>query len=121
MILALGLVLGTFPVFGLPTLFCALAALRLKLNFPALQLVNQISSPLQLALLIPLARAGTRIFGPHVAHAAPLVKLAGLAILHAIGGWFCICVPMGFVLYAALMFALSLRPEVREADCPARS
>jgi hypothetical protein len=109
LITAVGLVLGTFPIFGLPTLFCMVAALRLKVSFPALQLVNQISSPLQLALLIPLARAGERIFGPHASHPVPLVKLAGLALLDAVGGWFCICVPLGFVLYAALMEAWTHR------------
>lgn len=118
LILSVGLVLGTFPVFGLPTLFCAAAALRLNVNFPALQLVNQLSSPLQLALLIPLARAGARIFGPHVAHTVPAVKLAGLALLHAVEGWFCICVPLGFVLYATIMFALSLRRPVDSCSAP---
>src|ERR1039458_6321047 len=59
-ILAVGLVLGTFPMYGCPTVFCLLAAIALRLNAPALQLVNQLSSPLQLALLIPFARLGER-------------------------------------------------------------
>ena len=38
--IALGFVLGVFPVPGCPTLLCALAALALRLNGPAVQAVN---------------------------------------------------------------------------------
>ena len=104
LILAVGLVLGTFPVFGLPTVLCLAAAVCLKVNLPALQLVNQLSSPLQWLLLFPLEHAGSRLFGP-------ASKLSG-AVLHAIAGWFCICVPLGFVLYLTLMCVLRRRREV---------
>src|SRR5215470_646165 len=40
LILTVGLVLGTFPVMGLPTVLCVLAAFGLRLNVAALQLVN---------------------------------------------------------------------------------
>ena len=56
LILAVGLVLGTFPVYGCPTLLCVLASLVLRVNFPALQVVNQLTLPLQIAMLVPLAR-----------------------------------------------------------------
>ena len=66
LLVAVGLVLGTFPVYGLPTLLCAAAAVLLRLNAAGLQLVNQLSTPLQLALLLPLARIGWRIsLAPH--------------------------------------------------------
>ena len=100
LILALGLVLGVFPVYGIPTLLCALAAVTLRLNLPAIQLVNQLSSPLQLALLIPLGRTGARILGPTAAW-----SLAGAA-RDAIIGWLCVCVPVGLVVYVALLFTL---------------
>ena len=65
-ILAVGLVLGTFPIFGCPMVLCALASLVLGLNFPALQLINQLSWPLQIAMLIPCMRLGARIVDfPH--------------------------------------------------------
>src|SRR5215468_459852 len=57
-IVAAGLVLGVFPVYGCPTLLCMLAALVFRINLPAIQLVNQVCSPLQLALWIPLHRVG---------------------------------------------------------------
>jgi hypothetical protein len=39
-------VLGVFPAPGCPTLLCALAALVLRLNPPAIQLVNYFVYPL---------------------------------------------------------------------------
>jgi uncharacterized protein (DUF2062 family) len=61
--LALGLGLGCCPVLGVTTLLCFLAALAFKLNQPAIQLVNYLAYPLQLALLIPFLQAGQRLFG----------------------------------------------------------
>ncbi len=104
LIVAVGLVLGTFPVFGLPTVLCLAAAVCLKVNLPALQLVNQLSSPLQWLLLFPLEHAGSRLFGP--------ASQLGSVMLHAIAGWFCICVPLGFVLYLTLMYVLRRRRDV---------
>lgn len=100
LILSLGLVLGTFPVVGCPTLLCAVAAVVLRLNLPAVQLVNQLSSPLQWALLIPFARIGSRILGGHGAW-----SVAGTA-RDAIIGWFCFSLPLGLVLYFLVLFAL---------------
>ena len=50
--LALGTTIGLIPVLGVSTLLCALAALMLRLNMPAIQLVNYLLSPLQLILII---------------------------------------------------------------------
>ena len=111
LILALGVVLGTFPVFGCPTVFCAVAALVLRLNVPALQLVNQLSTPLQLALLLPLARVGSRMVG---ASAGPgLVSKLGTAALAATAGWCSICVPLGIALYFVLLHGLRLARRQR--------
>jgi uncharacterized protein (DUF2062 family) len=65
---AIGLVLGTFPVIGVTTLLCIGAAFALRLNLPAMQSVNWIASPLQLILLIPFFNLGGVLFGGgHVA------------------------------------------------------
>ena len=69
---ALGLVLGVFPIFGFPTLFCTLAAAALRLNLPAIQCVNYLAYPLQFALLIPFIRLGDWLF-----RAAPSIGGAG--------------------------------------------
>ncbi len=60
--LALGTVLGVFPVLGATTLLCTVAALALRLNLPAIQVVNYMVYPLQLALLVPFYSAGTWLF-----------------------------------------------------------
>ncbi len=102
LLLAVGLVLGVFPVMGCPTVLCLGAALGLRLNVAALQALNQATSPLQLALLVPLERAGARLCGAGAV--LPGGKL-GAAAGHAVAGWACICVPAGLVLYGALLMA----------------
>jgi uncharacterized protein (DUF2062 family) len=60
--LAVGVVLGIFPVLGMTTLLCTLAAFVLRLNLPAIQLVNFAVYPLQLILLAPFYSAGSWLF-----------------------------------------------------------
>ncbi len=60
---AAGLALGVFPVLGVTTALCALAAFLFRLNQPAMQLVNYLAYPLQLAFFIPFIRLGERLFG----------------------------------------------------------
>ena len=103
LILTVGLVLGVFPVFGCPTVLCALAALLLRLNLPAIQLVNQVSSPLQLALLIPFGRFGSLFFR---ASGLPGAWQVAGAARNAIFGWLCLSVPLGIMLYFVLVFTL---------------
>ncbi len=59
---ALGISLGTVPVLGSTSMLCTLAALRLRLNLPAILAVNWLVYPLQIALLIPFLRAGAWLF-----------------------------------------------------------
>jgi hypothetical protein len=97
LIIAVGFVLGTFPVPGAASILCVAAALAFRLNLPALQAVGQAVTPAQYALLLPLARIGARVVGfrPGV----------GAAVVHAVTGWLCVCVPLGIAFYVA---ALSL-------------
>lgn len=59
---AFGIALGTFPMLGATTLLCTAAALLLRLNMPAIQLVNYFMYPVQLALFIPFIKAGEILF-----------------------------------------------------------
>ncbi|MFQ5652251.1 MAG: DUF2062 domain-containing protein [bacterium] len=61
--IAFGIMLGVFPVLGTTTILCTIAAFALKLNLPAIQLVNYLVYPLQILLLIPFYRAGEHLFG----------------------------------------------------------
>lgn len=61
--LALGVVLGLFPMVGTTTLLCTVAALALRLNLVAMQTANYVVYPLQIALLLPFLRGGELLFG----------------------------------------------------------
>ncbi len=112
---SLGLALGVFPVLATTTLLCTLAAVALGLNLPAIQLVNLLASPLQLALLIPFMQIGARLFGSDplalsLSQVMLLVRsdlrLAVVTLwsttIHAIGAWLCIAGPLVAGLYLIL-------------------
>jgi uncharacterized protein (DUF2062 family) len=81
--LGLGVALGIFPAIGSTTALCAVAALGLRLNLPAIQIVNYFMYPAQIALLIPFFRLGEKLFrAPHQAISVPQIY----ALLHA-GVW----------------------------------
>lgn len=108
LLLSVGLVLGVFPIMGCPTVLCLLAACGLRLNIAALQLLNNISSPLQFALLLPLARAGAWLCGAAAAPDGSLAGKLGAGALHAVVGWTCICIPLGLVLYCILVVVMRI-------------
>jgi uncharacterized protein (DUF2062 family) len=60
--ISLGIVLGIFPVLGVTTFLCTVAALVLRLNLPAIQVVNYMVYPLQLIMLAPFYAAGNWLF-----------------------------------------------------------
>jgi len=81
--IALGIVLGVTPVLGSTTLLCTLAAIVLRLNLPAIQLVNGVVYPLQLILLIPFYRMGACMFRADVS----TISLDGVKALIREGVW----------------------------------
>jgi uncharacterized protein (DUF2062 family) len=117
--LALGVVLGVFPVLGSTTTLCALAALAFELNLPAIQIVNYFVYPLQIALLIPFFRMGERLFrAPHMPLSVPQIyamihanmsdafRSLWTTTWHAIVAW-CLVAPLcAGVLYVILVPAL---------------
>ena len=107
---ALALLLGVFPVYGCPTLLCAGAAVILRLNMPAMQLVNQLTSPLQLALLAPFGWLGGRLVHVPAAETAhrgvgQLAAGLGVAVIHAVAGWCMVAAPLGVVLWLTMGWA----------------
>ena len=99
LIVTIGLVLGVFPIAWGPTALCTAAAALLRLNLPAIHLVNQMTTPLQIALLVPFGRAGHAI----LRHESWSIWNAAS---DAVAGWFCIGVPAGILLYAVLICSL---------------
>jgi uncharacterized protein (DUF2062 family) len=106
--LAFGLGLGIFPVLGVSTVLCTVVALALRLNLPAIQLVNYAVAPLQLLLIIPFVRLGEHLSG---AVPEPLSIHAGLALL-AQGVAHAVEVLWGAILHAALGWAVLGPPGI---------
>ncbi len=114
--LAFGFGVGIFPVLGVSTPLLTGIALGMRLNLPAIQLVNYLVSPLQLLLIIPFVRVGERLLG---VAPQPLTVSAGLeilakgvaqavvilwdAIVHAALGWIVIGPLLIYVLYRAML------------------
>jgi uncharacterized protein (DUF2062 family) len=125
--IALGFMLGVTPVIGSTTLLCTLAAVVLRLNLPAIQLVNGVVYPLQLALIIPFLRAGAWLFGDKrlpavtVPHLYELIHrdlphaIATLwtATVHALVAWATFGAAAAALIYAllVLVFRRLWRPE----------
>jgi len=109
--MAWGIVLGVFPVLGSTTILCGLAAIILRLNLPAIQLVNYMVYPLQLVLLIPFFHLGDLIFQvePLPLSAQELITMLRSDLwgtilafwnttLHAIVAWFLVSLPTFLIL-----------------------
>jgi uncharacterized protein (DUF2062 family) len=112
---ALGAGIGIFPVLGVSTVALTALALPLRLNLPAIQLVNYLVSPLQLLLIIPFLRVGESLLrAPRLPMTLdqglsllnqgllPAIKLLSGAIVHAAVGWFAIMPFVILVLYRIL-------------------
>jgi uncharacterized protein (DUF2062 family) len=84
--LAFGIGLGILPVLGISTVLCTVAALTLRLNLPAIQLVNYLVAPVQLALIIPFVRLGEHLLrvAPQPLTISEGFKLMETGIIHAI-------------------------------------
>lgn len=112
---AVGAVVGVFPVIGTTTGLCVAIALAFRLNQVAIQAANYAVYPLQLALLIPFVRLGERVTG---AARLPLslssivaaftsdfghaVWTFSTALVHAALGWTLCAVPAFLLLYLVL-------------------
>ena len=118
--IALGIVLGIFPIIGTSTLLCTVAALTLRLNLPIIQIVNYAVYPLQIVLLAPFLGVGNWLFGGQrelnfgkemIAQMqndpwGSIVKLWDL-ILYAVGAW---------MIFSPLIVLISyqlLKPVIR--------
>ena len=60
---AIGVVVGNNPILGTSTILCAVIALVLRLNLPALQLVQAEMAPTQVLLILPFVRLGETLSG----------------------------------------------------------
>ena len=128
---AFALVLGVFPAVGWTTLLCLIVAIRLRLNVPAMQLVNYLVYPLQLMLLVPFIRAGEILFrAPRLSlslaqimsmiHAGvwQAIKTLWVATVHAIAVWAIIAPLAIYLIYRVLAPVLGKIAEARDLVKP---
>jgi uncharacterized protein (DUF2062 family) len=101
--IAFGIGLGIIPILGVSTLLCAAVALVLRLNLPAIQLVNYLAAPVQLALIIPFVRFGEALVN---APAQPLSVAAGLQLIAA-GPLDAVIVLWDAIVHAAIGYAVA--------------
>ena len=76
--ISLGLVVGINPLLGSTTLLCLGLAALFRLNLAASQLANHLMYPVEIVLVIPFLRLGSRIFatGPMPLSPATLLQAA---------------------------------------------
>jgi len=124
--LALGFALGCIPLLGIPMVLCAVLALALRLNLPAIQAANCAATPLQLALIVPFMRLGQWLMPTHssVAFGARTMQhLSMLRFAACIGGmagqallaWLLFAVPAVALLTFALTRMLQRLPALHPA------
>lgn len=132
--IALGLMLGIFPILGATTLLCGIAAASLRLNQPIIQLVNYVVYPVQLITIIPFYRAGETLFGrPHLPLSIPMLVERfredtarffgdfGMIAVTGIVVWCLIAPVFAAVLYFALLIPVrGLAKRVRRMPLIAR-
>jgi uncharacterized protein (DUF2062 family) len=112
--IAAGVLIGLNPVVGSTTLLCLAVTFRFRLNVVATQIANQAMFPLELALIIPFIRLGSRVFHTAAMPLAPHVfvleaRTAPFALTRNLWMWEW----HAFVLWAAM--ALVAAPPLAKA------
>lgn len=121
---AWGVTLGIFPILGVSTAACGLAALAGKLNQAVVQSANYLAAPLKLALILPCVRLGemawptARPFSLSIDElqqlfvGAPLDTLRTFAVSfgHAVAGWLVLAPFVLLVTHTAVRILLRAAP-----------
>lgn len=121
---AVGGIVGIFPVLGTTTILVTLVAAALRLNLVAVHTVHYAMTPLQILLIIPFVRVGEHLVGAapqklSISEGMALISQGALhaamvlwdAIVHAVIGWLAVG-PVALVLcYWAAKYVLA-RPAL---------
>ena len=119
--IALGMVLGVFPIMGTTTLLCLLTGWLFRLNQPVLHVFRAVVYPLHLALILVFIRLGERLYG------APLIAFSiqqmigkfkadplqfardfGMAAWHGVSAW------LEVAPLATVLIKIALMPALRK-------
>lgn len=120
--LALGFAIGCLPVVGIPTALCAVLALTMRLNVPAIQAANYAAMPLQFVLIFPFIRLGGWLFASGQQHAMERSLLHGFGLQtlwasgavasQALGAWLVLAAPAVLLLTMGLTTVLERVPAM---------
>jgi uncharacterized protein (DUF2062 family) len=112
---AVGAAIGLLPFLGVTTFLCFLAGRLARLNHVALQTVNYLLYPAQIALIVPFVRLGEAVTGAEPMPLSPTLiasKFAespaaflsefGMAGLHGALGWALVMPAVAWLLGLAL-------------------
>ncbi|MFK7849898.1 MAG: DUF2062 domain-containing protein [Akkermansiaceae bacterium] len=127
--IALGVVLGIFPIMGTTSLVTFIAGWLLKLNQPVLHLFNSIVYPLHLALILVFIRLGQAINGvERIKFSIPemlnhfredptqFARDFGMAALYGIQAWALVSIILVPILYyVSIPLLKHLIPNKKEA------
>lgn len=98
--IAMGTIIGIFPLLGTTTALCVVLSLALRLNIIAMQAFNWLVAGVQLMLILPFIRVGERLY-----RASPLplrpeeieamfreglmhaTATLGMSLVHAVSAW----------------------------------
>lgn len=112
--LAVSLVVGTVPIWGVVTILCFLSASVFKLNLPVMIAITTAITPLQIFGYVPFIELGVGIFGREAVNFSfsemaymmqtdfmEALKQMGYANLMGVVAWLVIAIPGGWLVYHA--------------------
>lgn len=117
--MAWGSLIGVFPILGTTTALCGVAGVAFKLNHIAIQTMNWLVYPLQIALILPFLQLGNLIVGqPPLTLSIEEISamfaedfltaarnLGGLA-LRGIAAWLVVALPASWLITKILVYPL---------------
>jgi hypothetical protein len=119
--IALGIVIGAFPVYGTTTILCALVAIIFRLNMAVIQLANYASYPVMLITMIPLYKLGAIMFKAGTFSMSLIeitdmfkfdpfraLRMVGDSVLYAITAWGLIA-PFAIVILYGIFLPITRR------------
>ena len=127
--LALGMVIGLSPLFGITTIIVLALSAIFKLNYIISQVGNYVVMPLQIILIIPFCKLGNIVF--HVAEISFTaeniqqtfaisflegIKIFGIALLEGTMIWIITAIPLFFILFLIFnkMFQYSANKKIKQ-------
>jgi uncharacterized protein (DUF2062 family) len=118
--IAAGLLIGINPVLGTTTVLCLAVTFPFRLNVVATQIANHAVFPLELALVIPFIRLGSRVFhtapmplSPHLFLTAARTNPLSLTRQLWLWEWHAFLLWLTIAILTAPLIALALTPLLR--------